>query len=249
MSSINPKSNDVNDSEFSVGIIMLKTSFPRLVGDIGNPETFHYKVHYEVVDLATVDSVVSSNQIGDEVFEGIVAAAKRMERLGVKAIATSCGFLAPIQDAIQSQIRTPFVASSLNIIPFINTIYGINNDIGIITFDQSKLSPLHFSGNYRTGLHIQDINKKGYLYQAIKFDKEEIPYHEAEKEVVTAARQLMEKHENLSCIILECTNLSPYKSVLKKITQKPVFDIVEMLNWLFKASDHNQSWNHINLKQ
>lgn len=240
MSSTNPQSNDINNSEFSVGIIMLKTSFPRLIGDIGNPETFYYKVHYEVVDLATVDSVVSSNQIADAVFKGIVAAAKRLERLGVNVIATSCGFLAPIQEAIQNKICTPFVASSLNIIPFINTIYGKNNDIGILTFDKSKLSPLHFSDNYRTGLYIHDIDKEGYLYQAIKFDKKEIPYQAAEQEALSAARQLIEKHNNLSCIILECTNLSPYKSTIKKMAQKPVFDIVETLNWLFKASDYSQ---------
>lgn len=241
MSSTNTQLGDINNSEFSVGIIMLKTAFPRLIGDIGNPDTFNYKVHYEVVDLATVDSVVSSTQIDAAVFEGIVTAAKRLERLGVNVIATSCGFLAPIQDAIQHQIRTPFVASSLNIIPFINTIYGEHNDIGILTFDKSKLSPLHFSKNYRTGLHVHDIDKEGYLYQAIKFDKKEIPYQAAEREVLTAAKQLMEQHDNLSCIILECTNLSPYKNTIKKMTQKPVFDIVETLNWLFKASDHDQS--------
>lgn len=231
--------SDASYNDFSVGIIMLKTSFPRLTGDIGNPETFRYKVYYEVVDLATVDSVVSSSKIDEAVFEGIVAAAKRLECLGVKVITTSCGFLAPIQNAVQDQIRTPFIASSLNIIPFINTIYGINNDIGILTFDQSKLSPLHFSCHYRTGLHIQDINKEGVLYQAIKFDKSKLPYHDAEQEVLSAAKELVEKHENLSCIILECTNLSPYKKEIKRITQKPVFDITETLDWLFKVNTND----------
>ncbi|MFG6667726.1 hypothetical protein ACGK9R_11510 [Halomonas sp. HNIBRBA4712] len=229
-------SGNAHHSEFSVGIIMLKTSFPRLKGDIGNPETFRYKAQYEVVDLATVDSVVTSSKIDEAVFEGIVAAAKRLECRGVKAIATSCGFLAPIQARIQDQIKTPFVASSLNIIPLMNTIFGIHNDIGILTFDQSKLSPLHFNGHYRTGLHIQDIDKEGAFYQAIKFDKRELSYQEAENDVLNSAKKLVDKHKNLSCIILECTNLSPYKNEIKRITQKPVFDIVEILDWLFKAS-------------
>ncbi len=37
-----------------VGILMLKTAFPRPPGDIGNPDTWPFPVRYAVVEPATV---------------------------------------------------------------------------------------------------------------------------------------------------------------------------------------------------
>jgi hypothetical protein len=34
----------------ALGIIMLNTRFPRVVGDIGNPSTFAFPVRYQIVD-------------------------------------------------------------------------------------------------------------------------------------------------------------------------------------------------------
>ena len=41
---------------FVLGVVMLATKFPRLLGDIGNPETFPFETRYRRVSAATVSS-------------------------------------------------------------------------------------------------------------------------------------------------------------------------------------------------
>ncbi len=77
---------------FRLGLVMLKTRFPRLVGDIGNPATFPFETLTREVEAATVASVVTDEEISPEVERGILAAAVELERAGASLITTSCGF-------------------------------------------------------------------------------------------------------------------------------------------------------------
>ena len=43
---------------FDIGIIMLETRFPRILGDIGNAKTFSYPVLYDIVKGYKPDKVV-----------------------------------------------------------------------------------------------------------------------------------------------------------------------------------------------
>ena len=49
-----------------LGVIMLKTSFPRPIGDIGNAASFPFKVHFAVADAATVTQWWWNIQIASE---------------------------------------------------------------------------------------------------------------------------------------------------------------------------------------
>ncbi len=46
----------------TLGVIMLDTRFPRVPGDIGNPQSFDIPVRYEVVKQATVLRVVRTRR-------------------------------------------------------------------------------------------------------------------------------------------------------------------------------------------
>ena len=75
-----------------LGIIMVKTSFPRIPGDIGNASTFKYPVRYKVIEDATPTRVVF--EADKTLIPKFIEAAKELEKDGVRAITTSCGFLA-----------------------------------------------------------------------------------------------------------------------------------------------------------
>lgn len=90
---------------------MLDTTFYRPKGDIGNPETYSFPVEYQMVEKATMQRVVT---MGDTtLIEPFIRAAKTLQYKGVKAITTSCGFLALFQNEIQSELTIPFFSSSL----------------------------------------------------------------------------------------------------------------------------------------
>ena len=78
-----------------IGIMMLDTSFTRISGDIGNPNTYNFPVLYKVVKGALPERVAINTDI--KLINPFIEAAKELEELGVKAITTSCGFLALFQ--------------------------------------------------------------------------------------------------------------------------------------------------------
>src|SRR5690625_4719374 len=103
-----------------IGILMLDTTFHRPVGDIGNKNTFPFPVSYKKVKGASISRVVK--QRDPSLLEPFIQAALEFEREGVKAITTSCGFLAIFQKEIQKQLKTPFFSSSLLQVPLAATI-------------------------------------------------------------------------------------------------------------------------------
>ena len=62
----------------ALGIIMLNTRFPRVVGDIGNPKTFAFPVRYRIVEQATVDQVVREDGLS-------AGPGRRLRRGGARA--------------------------------------------------------------------------------------------------------------------------------------------------------------------
>src|SRR5437667_11416092 len=87
-----------NQYGFSVGVLMLDTRFPRIPGDIGNASTFDFPVRYLRVAGASPDRVVRGD--GRALLPLFVEGARSLEREGVRAITTSCGFLARFQEEL-----------------------------------------------------------------------------------------------------------------------------------------------------
>lgn len=88
--------SDKIDHVASVGILMLQTQFPRIIGDAGNPAAWPFDVQYRVVAGATPDAVVCNGGAG--LTRQFIEAAKDLVNAGVDGITTTCGFLSLIQD-------------------------------------------------------------------------------------------------------------------------------------------------------
>src|SRR6267143_677579 len=84
-----------NQYGFAVGILMLDTRFPRIPGDMGNAQTFGFPVRYQRVTGADPDLVVRRGAEG--LLPAFVEGAQALEREGVGAITTNCGFLIKYQ--------------------------------------------------------------------------------------------------------------------------------------------------------
>ena len=84
-----------NQYGFTVGILMLDTRFPRIPGEMGNATTFPFPVRYHRVAGAIPDLVVRRGAAG--LLPAFVDGARQLEREGVGAISTNCGFLVKFQ--------------------------------------------------------------------------------------------------------------------------------------------------------
>jgi len=101
----------------SVGILMLETQFPRILGDIGHPGTWDFPVLYKTVHGASAFAALSSNS--DELLVPFIVAAKELVMQGAAGITTSCGFLSLFQSELKSAIDVPVATSSLMQVPWV----------------------------------------------------------------------------------------------------------------------------------
>ena len=65
--------------------------------------------------------------------------------------------------------------------------------------------------------------------------QEDMDADKVEKEVVGKAKTLVDNHPDVQAIVLECTNMSPYKERIKKAVNLPVFDIVSLTEFVYAA--------------
>src|SRR4051812_47766036 len=99
-----------------LGILMLETRFPRVLGDMGNARTWPFPVLYRVVRGASPEKVVLNGAPG--LLPAFIEAAQDLVELGAEAITTSCGFLSLFQKELAEAVKVPVATSSLMQVPW-----------------------------------------------------------------------------------------------------------------------------------
>ena len=219
-----------------IGVLMLNTHFPRFVGDIGNPQSFSSPPIYQVVEMADVGSIVTDNELPAEMIDELVYGAKELQKKGAHIIGTSCGFLASAQQAIQQAVDIPVLCSSLLLIPVLRTMFGADAHIGVLTFDANKLGPRHFQNHLDEHISIHGLDQNSHWYQCISSSSTEMDADTAGADSIQVAEDCLNKAPQTKVLLLECTNLSPWKSAIKKQFHLPVFDLIDTLEWIASSS-------------
>ena len=196
--------------DFRLGVVMLNTRFPRLLGDIGNPETFPFPVVYRRVEAATVAAVVRDGVVAPEAAQGLAAAVRELAaEEEVSAIATSCGYLGALQGELQAAVSVPVVASAFALLPFLRSVYGPEAVLGVLTFDARLLTTAHFgpwAGPQDEGrVVIEGIEAGRELHRVIAGDLPDLDSDRAEADVLDAGRRLLARDPNVTALLLECT--------------------------------------------
>lgn len=210
--------------DFRLGVMMLDTRFPRPVGDIGNAASFDHPVRFARVTSASVPAVVNSC-IAETIVEDFVDAGLRLVNDGVSCLATSCGFVCAIHDRLQARLPVPLVSSALNLVPWLHEGCATDGPIGVLTFDARVLGRAHFGRFWRDGLVIQGLEASETFYPTIRFDRRCWDPARVEQEVFTAADALQRRAPDMQALLLECTNLAPYRQRLRARLGIAVADI------------------------
>lgn len=232
-----PQGQAKDGAAFTLGVVMLNTRFPRVRGDIGNPESFGFPVLYRRVEPATVSTVVVGEALDPGVAEAILAAALALEAEGADLIATSCGFLGGLQGRLQAALTVPVIASALVLLPLLSALYGPGRPIGVLTFDARRLAPRHFGSGRDPEVAIEGLESGGELFRVISGDLPELDPGRAEADALAAAGRLVARHPEVPAILLECTNLSPYRAAIARATGRPVHDLNQAIAWLAAGRD------------
>ena len=225
-----------NHYGFTVGVLTLNTRFPRVVGDIGNAETFPFPVLYRRVPGADPDRVVRRGAEG--LLEAFVESAKALEHEGVGAITTSCGFLVKFQSALSRAVRVPVLTSSLLLVPLVHRMLAPGARVGIITVNAGSLTPEHLAGagiGPDVPVAVIGMETEKEFTRVLLDDELELDVELAREEHRRVARRLIAEHSDVGAIVLECTNMPPYADDIRRETGRPVFDIVSLVTMVHDA--------------
>ena len=209
---------------------MLDTRFPRVAGDMGNAATFPFPVRYHRVPGANPDLVVRRGAAG--MLDGFVDGARQLEREGVGAITTNCGFLVKFQRELGSAVRVPVFTSSLLMVPLVHRMLPPGQRIGIMTVNASTLGPEHLAGagiDADVPLAVAGLETEKEFTRVLLGDEMDFDPEIAREEHVRVARRLVSEHPDIGAIVLECTNMPPYTADIQRETGRPVFDIVSLV--------------------
>jgi hypothetical protein len=220
----------------ALGVIMLNTRFPRVVGDIGNPKSFPFPVRYQIVEQATVEHVVRADGLSAALVDGFVEAGHKLAETGVAGLTTSCGFVAICQNELARRCPLPMVASSLCQIPLVQAALPAGRRVGVITVNARQLTPAHLAAvGAATDTPVVGTEGGAELTRVIEQDLQELDPAKACQDVLDAGATLIAENPNVGAIVLECTNMAPYAHALARHLQLPVFDILGLLDWWYRS--------------
>ncbi|WP_299138357.1 aspartate/glutamate racemase family protein [uncultured Tateyamaria sp.] len=203
----------------SVTVLQLDTDFPRVPGDVGSAETYRERVEVLRIPSATVAHVVSGapQDIDIAPFEAALREAKG------EVIVTSCGFLSYWQAHLAALTDRPVIASSLMALDRIAQTHT-PEEVMIVTFDAGSLGVPHLGRHGTFAPSIVGLHPDMHLRQVIGQNLPHVDQDRAAREMRTLiADHIRPVHR---CILLECTNLPPYKPAIRDMTPVPVIDIL-----------------------
>ena len=145
-------------------------------------------------------------------------------------LTTSCGFLAPFQKEIQESLDIPVVVSSISQLSEIEKIYS-PEELVILTIAADKLCAKHLPEEFRKYSEcICGLGKSSYFHKVIYEDMMIFDEKKVADELLTVFKEAC--NENTDALLLECTNMPPYKQDLKQFKPVKIFDILSAIEAL-----------------
>lgn len=213
---------------------------PYIPGDVTNATTYDYPVlikTYNAVDL----NCVACGDPGQA--DNVVAAAVDMAAEGVPGISGDCGFLINYRAEITRAVDVPVLVSSLQLLPLVEAVLGGDQSIAILTpfperLDEELLAKTGYRGSHTiipVGLDgCPEFNDK-LMQPSDCVDSDKV-----EAEMAALALEVQREHPQLGAFLLECSMLPPYSAAIHAATGLPVFDYVNMINLLKRATHQSE---------
>jgi len=222
---------------YSVGIVYIENiNYPIMPGNVVNAYTYDFPVRMKAVPNLTNDRLFNADPT---IADDIIATAKHMvEKEGVRAICSACGFFGNFHKQVAAALDVPVAMSSLVQLSWIKNLIKPSQKVGILTANGAALTPELFKNcgvEDFSNIVVKDmlqskefatvVNMRGYFDNGIARD-----------EVVNAALELFEGDNDIGAILLECSDMPPYAAAIQEATQLPVFDFITLIKWLHNAT-------------
>jgi hypothetical protein len=230
----------------ALGILMLDTRFPRPPGDVGNAVTWPFPTQYRIVKGAYTRRIMGPDP-DPELLAPFIDAARELENYGVRAITTSCGFLAAFQQELAAAVSVPVVTSALLQVPVASRVIGPNRKVVVLT-ERPHLTGRHFRGAGWSPEHLpvviatmppEAVFPTVYIGDNISSDSGTL-----ESELVQLAQSAVRDYPDAGALVLECTNFVPYAAAIRRAVGLPVFDLYTAVMQTYLATTGHDFSTH-----
>jgi hypothetical protein len=121
----------------------------------------------------------------------------------------------------------PVVTSSLVALPALAARYG---RVGVITIHAGRMTPDYLvAAGAVPETPVEGTEAGAEITRKLLGDAPDLDLAAAERDVVEAGLRLRQRVPDLAAVLLECTNMPPYRAALAAATRLPVFDILTVL--------------------
>lgn len=225
-----------NIAGYSIGILYNEEVwYPMLPGNVVNATTYDFPVRLMPVHGATCDRLFAGDPT---LYDDVLRAARALEKEGVRAISSACGFYGNWQARLAADMDIPVAISSLVQVPMVAALLKPEQKIGVLTASKAGVTPELLNS---CGIHNHDQLAVKDMYYAPQFsaivqDRGSFDNGVVKREIVTAAKELLAENPDMGAIVLECSDMPPYASLIQAETQLPVFDFITLIKWLHSAT-------------
>ncbi|WP_373498488.1 aspartate/glutamate racemase family protein [Desulfococcus sp.] len=237
-----------------IGIMVLDDAYPGFPGDVRNASAWGFPIQYEIAEGVDNHTLVWEED-KTPCREPILRAAKKLERMGCRAIAAECGYFAYFQKDVAGYVDVPVFMSSLLQVPFIQQVIGPRKTVGIVCAQKRFLTDTHLknAGIDPTGNIV--IAGAQDEYGCPQFDtlwdhekRPEVPesfYDQSEKDMVRICRDFCRAHPGIGAIMLECTGMQPFARAVQREVDLPVFSWGTLLDYAYSVVAHRDYYGHV----
>lgn len=222
----------------AIGVLMLDTVFPRIPGDIGNASTFRYPVCYHIVQGASTDRIMAEEP-DPKLVEPFIEGARLLEKMGVRLITTSCGFLGPFQPYLSEAVKVPVITTALIQVPVVSAMIG-GRKVAVLVEKAHIMTENHFQGagwsQKNIPVVVHGMPEDAYFPTVFIGNSLEADIDRLTADMRAVGESLIAKHPDVGAVVCECTNFVPFNRALQEVVKVPVFDIVTLVHAVCDAS-------------
>jgi len=237
-----------------IGIMILDDVYPGFPGDVRNASGFPYPIQYEIVEGIDIKQLIW-NKDKSPCLKPILKAAKKLEKMGCRAIAAECGYFAYFQPEVADAVDIPVFMSSLLQVPLIQQIIGPKKDVGIVCYQKQFLTDTHLEkvgisldSNYIIAGASDDYGctelDKLWNWE-VRSEKPEAVYKIQKQQMVDACVNFCKKYSSIDALMLECTGMQPFARAIQQQVDMPVFSWGTILDYAYSVVAHRDYYGHV----
>jgi len=186
----------------------------------------------------------------------ILKAAKKLEKMGCRAILAECGYFAYFQPQVAGEVDVPVFMSSLLQIPMIQQVIGPKKSVGIFCATGGGLTHQHLKNVgvdvENSNFHIKGAMDNDGCQQFVSLWDEtrrpEIPtanYAKAEADIVAKCVEYVKEYPDIGAIMLECTGFQPFARAIQRAVDLPVYSWATLMDYAYSVVAHRDFYGHV----